>query len=200
MASEENLRGPEMKELEDSFARLDTTPEAGQPSTQDHSMETQHAEGRSREVEKKSEKHSKDDINSNRPDQQACLFHQRKKTPHTPTIYIIHHLLFITMAFGKKTQQITVEELEQRFAKLSLKVENAQAVAKASAGYQHEPPMVMPKLRRQDTREECIEKIDQLIELCEEVQTKIQDKVERWEAESTRSNLSQLLDVVIGCL
>ncbi|KAK7918513.1 hypothetical protein PG985_010387 [Apiospora marii] len=49
MASEENLRGPEMKELEASFARLDTTPEAGQPIIQAHSMETEHAEGQSRE-------------------------------------------------------------------------------------------------------------------------------------------------------
>ncbi|KAK7918512.1 hypothetical protein PG985_010386 [Apiospora marii] len=103
------------------------------------------------------------------------------------------------MASEKRNPQITVDELEKQFTKLSLKVERTQSDL-ASKGYRQEPPMKMPVLRRRDTREECIHKIDQIIALNEELQKSIQEKVERWEAEETGSLLSGLLHLATRCL
>ncbi|KAK7937705.1 uncharacterized protein PG986_014573 [Apiospora aurea] len=104
------------------------------------------------------------------------------------------------MLSEKPTKQITIEELEKRFSKLSLKVEHAQAEVKASNGYQQEPPMEMPKLKRKATKKEIIEQIDQLVGLCKRFQEGMNRKIERLEAAETQSKLGGLLDVVLKCL
>ncbi|KAK8109034.1 hypothetical protein PG984_014835 [Apiospora sp. TS-2023a] len=103
------------------------------------------------------------------------------------------------MASEKKAQQITIDELEKRFAKLSMKVERTQTDL-AAKGYLQEPMMQMPVLRRRNTREECIHLIDKTIALSERLQKSIQEKVERMEAAETRSNLVDLLVLAHGCL
>ncbi|KAK8022495.1 hypothetical protein PG993_013262 [Apiospora rasikravindrae] len=104
------------------------------------------------------------------------------------------------MLSEKPTKQITVDELERQFSKLSLKVEHAHEEVKASKGYQQEPMMEMPMLRRQDTKKAIINEIDQLVDRCKKFQASMDRKIERLEAEETESKLDGLLNFVLRWL
>ncbi|KAK8091796.1 hypothetical protein PG997_002157 [Apiospora hydei] len=83
------------------------------------------------------------------------------------------------MAFEKFTQgtksheDASIEELERKFAKLSLKVENEQPSFKAISV--HTVPE-NPFLNRRATAQELIEGINKLEKLCHRVQIKLESR------------------------